>query len=39
MADWNAIKDAVEKNGNVLTITMEQLREAPRGWKARRSRS
>ena len=28
MADWNAIKDAVEKNGNVQTVTMEQLRDA-----------
>jgi hypothetical protein len=28
MADWNALKEAVEKNGNVLTVTMEQLRDA-----------
>ncbi|GIX04581.1 MAG: hypothetical protein KatS3mg114_0450 [Planctomycetaceae bacterium] len=28
MSDWNAIKSDVEKNGNVLKITMEQLREA-----------
>ncbi len=28
MANWNEIKDAVEKNGNVLTFTMEHLRDA-----------
>lgn len=28
MADWNAIKDAVEKNGDVKTVTMEELRNA-----------
>ena len=28
MTDWNAIKGAVEKNGNVQTVTMEQLRDA-----------
>jgi hypothetical protein len=26
--DWNSIKDAVEKNGNVKTFTMEELRDA-----------
>ncbi len=25
---WNEIKEAVEKNGNVLTMSMEQLRDA-----------
>jgi hypothetical protein len=28
MASWNEIKDDVEKNGNVKTVTMEQLRDA-----------
>lgn len=28
MASWGEIKDAVEKNGNLLTVTMEQLRDA-----------
>ena len=28
MADWNSIKENVEKNGNILTVTMEDLREA-----------
>jgi hypothetical protein len=28
MASWNDIKDGVEKNGNVMTVTMEQLRDA-----------
>lgn len=28
MASWTEIKEAVEKNGNVLTVTMEQLRDA-----------
>lgn len=28
MASWSQIKDAVEKNGNLKTFTMEQLREA-----------
>lgn len=28
MADWDEIKDDVEKNGNVLTLTMESLRDA-----------
>ena len=28
MAGWNEIKDAVEKNGNVKTFTMEELRDA-----------
>ena len=28
MPDWNSIKQDVEKNGNVLTVTMEMLREA-----------
>lgn len=28
MATIDKIKDQVEKNGNVLTVTMEQLREA-----------
>lgn len=27
MPTWNEIKESVEKNGNVLTTTMEQLRE------------
>ena len=27
MPNWNEIKAAVEKNGNVLTVTMEQLRD------------
>ncbi len=27
MANWNKIKEAVENNGNVLTVTMEQLRD------------
>ena len=26
MADWNSIKQDVENNGNVLTVTMEALR-------------
>jgi hypothetical protein len=26
MADWNSIKQDVENNGNVLTVTMESLR-------------
>lgn len=28
MSNWDEIKNAVEKNENVLTITMEQLRDA-----------
>ena len=28
MATWDQIKNNVENNGNVLTISMEQLREA-----------
>jgi hypothetical protein len=28
MASWDAIKDDVEKNGNVKTLTMEELRDA-----------
>jgi hypothetical protein len=28
MHDWNSIKQEVEKNGNVLTVSMETLREA-----------
>jgi hypothetical protein len=28
MASWNEIKEDVEKNGNVKTVTMEQLRDA-----------
>ena len=28
MADWNTIKQDVENNGNVLTVTMEILRDA-----------
>lgn len=28
MATWEEIKQSVEKNGNVMTFTMEQLREA-----------
>src|SRR5438477_12918899 len=28
MASWDEIKDRVEKNGNVLTVAMEALREA-----------
>jgi hypothetical protein len=28
MTSWNEIKNAVEKNGNVLTVTMEKLRDA-----------
>jgi hypothetical protein len=28
MASWTEIKEAVEKNGNVTTVTMEQLRDA-----------
>jgi len=28
MASWNEIKESVEKNGNLLTVTMEQLRDA-----------
>jgi len=28
MANWDDIKAAVENNGNVLTVTMEQLRDA-----------
>jgi hypothetical protein len=28
MANWDDIKTDVEKNGNVLTVTMEQLRDA-----------
>ena len=28
MANWDEIKESVEKNGNVLTLSMEQLREA-----------
>jgi len=28
MADWNSIKQDVESNGNILTVTMEKLREA-----------
>jgi uncharacterized circularly permuted ATP-grasp superfamily protein len=28
MTTWDQIKDDVEKNGNVLTVTMEQLRDA-----------
>lgn len=28
MADWNSIKQEVENNGNILTVTMEKLREA-----------
>jgi hypothetical protein len=28
MPDWNSIKEDVEKNGNVLTVTMEILRDA-----------
>lgn len=28
MANWAEIKEAVEKNGNVKTFTMEQLRDA-----------
>lgn len=28
MANWDEIKNDVENNGNVLTVTMEQLREA-----------
>lgn len=28
MADWDELKKLVEQNGNVLTVTMEQLRDA-----------
>lgn len=28
MASWAEIKEAVEKNGNVMTVTMEKLRDA-----------
>jgi hypothetical protein len=28
MASWDEIKQIVEKNGNVVTLTMEQLRDA-----------
>lgn len=28
MASWTEIKDSVEKNGNVITLTMERLRDA-----------
>lgn len=28
MASWDEVKQIVEKNGNVVTLTMEQLREA-----------
>src|SRR5690348_7601989 len=28
MADWNSIKEEVENNGNILTLNMENLREA-----------
>ena len=28
MANWDQIKDAVEKNGNVKTVTMKDLRDA-----------
>ena len=28
MANWAEIKDAVEKNGNVMTVTMKELRDA-----------
>jgi hypothetical protein len=28
MATWTEIKERVEKNGNVLTLTMEELRDA-----------
>jgi len=28
MASWDEIKQIVEKNGNVATLTMEQLRDA-----------
>jgi len=28
MPDWNSIKQEVENNGNILTVTMEKLREA-----------
>ena len=28
MADWNTIKKDVENNGNILTVTMETLRDA-----------
>src|SRR5712692_9772021 len=28
MASWDEIKQKVEKNGNVMTLTMEELRDA-----------
>jgi hypothetical protein len=28
MADWDGLKTRVEQNGNVLTVTMEDLRDA-----------
>jgi hypothetical protein len=28
MASWSEIKEKVEKNGNVMTVTMEELRDA-----------
>lgn len=28
MASWAEIKDDVEKNGNIKTVTMEELRDA-----------